>query len=74
MGRGAERQAGQRRRWRDGRDEEDGGLQVQFCMSTIQYRSTTATIDDLSWKKRSIGADRNRDVHDRQSCRTFDNH
>ena len=28
---GAERQAGQRRRWREGRDEGGGGLDVQFC-------------------------------------------
>lgn len=27
---GAERQAGQRRRWREGRDEGGGGLEVQF--------------------------------------------
>ena len=35
---GTERQAGQRRRWRDGRDERDGGLQVQFCVKlAFQY-------------------------------------
>lgn len=28
--RGAERQAGQRRRWREGRDEGGGGFDVQF--------------------------------------------
>ncbi len=27
---GAERQAGQRRRWREGREEGGGGLEVQF--------------------------------------------
>lgn len=30
---GAERQAEQRRRWREGRDEGGGGLHVQFCTS-----------------------------------------
>lgn len=29
--RGPERQEGQRRRWREGRDEGGGGLDVQFC-------------------------------------------
>lgn len=28
---GAERQVGQRRRWREGRDDGGGGLEVQFC-------------------------------------------
>lgn len=30
---GAERQVGQRRRWRAGRWEREGGLSVQFCVS-----------------------------------------
>lgn len=29
---GAERQVGQRRRWREGRCEGGGGLHVQFCV------------------------------------------
>lgn len=29
--RGAERQVGQRRRWREGRDDRGGGFDVQFC-------------------------------------------
>ena len=54
MLRGAERQAEQRRRWREGRDEEDGGLHVQFCMSAVQYGPTLASIDNLSWEKRDL--------------------
>lgn len=33
--RGAERQEGQRRRWREGRDEGGGGLDVQFCAGLV---------------------------------------
>ncbi len=33
--RGTERQAGQRRRWREGREDGDGGLEVQFCVFGI---------------------------------------
>lgn len=70
---GAERQVGQRRRWREGRCEWGGGLDVQFCVREFLISLCSGTgkqVPDTTecGEKEGMG-----NIHDRQSSRTSDN-
>lgn len=80
-GRGAERQAGQRRRWREGREEIGGGLAVQFCRGFSGCRVPEVGVSCVAdggkerrrRSKEDGGREGGRDKHGRQSARTSDN-
>ncbi len=69
-GRGTERQAGQRRRWREGREDGEGGLEVQFCVFGI---ASVSFVDGGEAEKGGGWGEGGDDIHDKQSSRTSDN-